>query len=198
MKTGLIACGALARELQAIITRHGWSAEIIGIPALDHVFPERIAPHVEEKIIAFRQQYDQLIIVFGDCGTRGALDEVVEKYGVLRLDGPHCYEMYAGGQFEALMDEELGTFFLTDFMVRTFRGLIVKGMGLDRFPQLKELYFQNYRRIVYLVQKPEPELVEQARAVAQFLGLPLEVNATGYGELERRLANYLNGFEIQK
>lgn len=187
MTTAFIICGALAREVLDIITRYDWDAEVLGIPAIDHMYPERIAPDVERRFLAIREQYERVIVVFGDCGSRGALDTLLEKYDLERVDGPHCYEMYGGQTFHSLMDEEPGTFFLTDFLVRGFRGTILKGLGLDRFPQLKEDYFHNYSRLVYLIQKHDPHLVERAEQIAAYLNLPLELRHTGYGLLEERL-----------
>jgi len=191
MATGLIICGALGREVVEIVKKHGWDVEIIGIPAIDHVFPERIAPHVEERILELRERYERLVVVFGDCGSRGALDQTLERIGIERIAGPHCYEMYAGSQLQALMDEEPGTFFLTDFMVRTFNGLILKSMGLDRYPQLREDYFRNYKRIVYLAQNELPEYRRNAESIAEYLNLPLEIRITGYGMLEQRLVEIM-------
>jgi hypothetical protein len=187
MTVGLITCGALGREVRDLITAHGWDAAIIGVSALDHLRPERIAPDVEARIVALGAQYERLIVVFGDCGSGGALDAVLARHGIERLSGPHCYEMYAGADFEAMMTEEPGTFFLTDFLVRAFRGTVIKGLGLDRYPQLKAEYFAHYRRVVYLAQSPTPALRGRAEAVAAYLGLPLEVRVTGYGWLETRL-----------
>ncbi|MCA9970266.1 MAG: DUF1638 domain-containing protein [Anaerolineales bacterium] len=187
MSTAFIICGALGREVLAIIEKHGWDAAVFGVSAVDHVFPERIAPDVEKRYLEIREQFARVIVVFGDCGSRGALDALLQKYDLERLAGPHCYEMYGGDLFQALMDEEPGTFFLTDFLVRGFRGTILKSLGLDRFPQLKEEYFRNYKRIVYLAQLPDPELVAQAQAAADYLGLPLVVRETGFGLLEARL-----------
>ena len=187
MKTAFIICGALGREVRAIITRHGWDVDLVGVPAIDHAYPHRIAPHVEKRILELRGQYDRLIVVYGDCGSRGALDAVLDKYGVERLAGPHCYEWYGGDQFQALMDEEPGTYFLTDFMIRTFEGLIKRSMGLDRYPQLKEDYFYNYRRVVYLAQVEDDLLLQKAQEVADYLELPLEVRVTGYNRLETQL-----------
>lgn len=99
MTTAFIICGALAREVLDIITRHGWDAEVLGIPAIDHMYPERIAPDVERRFLAIRGQYERVIVVFGDCGSRGALDTLLEKYDLERVDGPHCYEMYGGKPF---------------------------------------------------------------------------------------------------
>lgn len=188
MKTAFIICGALAREVLAIIERHGWDAEVLGVPAIDHMYPERIAPDVERRLQEISDQYERVIVVFGDCGSRGALDALLEKYGIERVAGPHCYEMYGGERFQQLMDEEPGTFFLTDFLVRGFRGTILKGMGLDRFPHLKDEYFRNYKRLVYFRQNGDEELVEKAYQISDFLELPLEIHHTGYGMLEERLA----------
>lgn len=193
MKTAFIMCGALGREVLDIIKRHGWDVDVIGIPALDHVFPERIAPHVDRRFMQIRSAYDRVLVVFGDCGSRGALDEVLQRYDLERVDGPHCYEMYGGDTFHQLMDEEPGSFFLTDFLVRGFRGTIVKSLGLDRFPQLRDEYFRNYKRVVYLQQSQDEALVRKAEAAAAFLGLPLEVRYTGYGLLESRLVAMMEG-----
>ncbi|MCP4426545.1 MAG: DUF1638 domain-containing protein, partial [Chloroflexi bacterium] len=122
MKTAFIMCGALAREVLDIINRHGWDVDVHGIPAIDHMFPERIAPDVEKKFQELRNKYGRILIIYGDCGTRGALDSLLHKYGLEWVDGPHCYEMYGGQTFHDLMKEEPGTFFLTDFLVRGFQG----------------------------------------------------------------------------
>lgn len=180
-------CGALAREVLDIIDRHGWDADVVGVPAIDHMYPERIAPDVEKRFLELREEYDRVVVVFGDCGSRGAVDALLERYGLERVDGPHCYEMYGGETFHALMEEEPGTFFLTDFLVRGFRGTILKGLGLDRYPQLKEEYFRNYKRLVYLEQNRDSDLRERARQIADYLELPLEIRHTGYGLLEERL-----------
>lgn len=195
MSVAFIICGALAREVMAISKAHGWDADIFGIPAMDHMFPERIAPDVERKLAAIRADYDHILVVYGDCGSRGALDALLEREGLERIDGPHCYEMYGAGLFEQLMDEEPGTYFLTDFLVRGFRGTIWRGMGLDRFPELKEDYFRNYRRLVYLAQTDDPELVAKAEGIAHYLELPLEVRPTGYGALETRLVEWMERHE---
>lgn len=187
MKTAFFICGALAREVQGIIRKHGWDATLFGVSAVDHLFPERIGPDVENRYLSIRKEFDRVIIVYGDCGSRGALDALIAQYDLTRVKGPHCYEMYGGSKFQTLMDEEPGTFFLTDFLVRGFRGTILRGLGLDRFPQLKEEYFRNYKRIVYLTQNETEDLVEQAQAAADYLGLPLEIRYTGYGLLEERL-----------
>lgn len=191
MTTAFILCGALAREVLAIVNRHGWSIDIYGIPAIDHMYPDRIAPDVERKFLSIRDRYDNILVVYGDCGSRGALDSLLSRHGLDRLDGPHCYEMYGGALFDDLMVEEPGTFFLTDFLVRGFRGTIWHGLGLDRYPELRDDYFRNYRRLVYLTQTDEPELRRKAKEVAGILGLPLEMRHTGYGLLEQRLCDWV-------
>jgi hypothetical protein len=191
MKTAFIICGALGRELLDIIHRHSWEVDVFGIPAVDHMYPERIAPDVEKRFQQIRQNYDHVLVVFGDCGSRGALDEVLARYQLERIDGPHCYEMYGGQTFHDLMEEEPGTFFLTDFLVRGFQGTVVRALGLDRFPELKEDYFRHYRRLVYLVQNEDEALLEKANEVAAWLELPLEIRPTGYGLLEQRLMDWM-------
>jgi hypothetical protein len=191
MKTAFILCGALAREVLDIVGRRGWAVDIYGIPAIDHMHPERIAPDVARKFRAIRDGYDRVLVVFGDCGSRGALDAFLAREGLERIAGPHCYEMYGGPLFDSLMDEEPGTFFLTDFLVRGFRGTIWHGLGLDRYPQLLHDYFGNYRRLVYMTQNEHPTLLAKAETIAATLGLPLEVRPTGYGQLEARLAAWM-------
>lgn len=188
MTVGLIICGALGREVTEIVRKNGWDAEVIGVPAIDHVFPERIAPDVEKRIVALKDQYEQLVVVFGDCGSAGALDRMLADHpDIERIQGPHCYEFYGGEAFHQWMQDEPGTFFLTDFMVRTFQGLIMKSMGLDRFPSLKKDYFRNYRKVLYLAQSEDDELIEKAHRIARYLELPLEIKQTGYSGLEARI-----------
>ena len=187
-----VACGALAREVLAIIARHAWNAQLFGVAALDHMFPQRIAPDVERRLRELIPRFERAVVIYGDCGTNGRLDEVLARYNVPRIAGPHCYEMYGGATFDALMEEEPGTFFLTDFLVRGFDGTILRGLGLDRFPELQDVYFGNYRRLVYLQQSVSPGLIESAEQIAQRLGLPLEVRSTGYGLLETRLVELMN------
>jgi hypothetical protein len=187
MRTALIACGALAREVLAIKEKHGWEADVLGVPALLHNRPDRIPEAVLKRIRQAKQEYDRVIVVYGDCGTGGALDRVLAAEGVGRVSGPHCYEMYADGRFDNLMAQAMGTFFLTDFMVQSFDNLVVRRLGLDRHPNLREDYFANYTRVVYLAQRDDPDLMKKAEHAAQTLGLQLEVVRVGYGALEKRL-----------
>lgn len=187
MKTALIACGSLAREVLSIKEKNGWKADLFCLPALLHNHPDRIAPAVLSQIRQLRPTYDNIIVVYGDCGTGGELDRVLEAEGVQRVAGPHCYQLYAREIFESLMNEEPGTFFLTDYLVNSFDHLVVEELGLDRFPQLRDDYFKNYKRVIYLSQRDDLFLQEKARRAAEFLKLPLQVMHTGYGALESEL-----------
>lgn len=193
MRTALIACGALAREVLTLRDKHGWDAEVLGVPSLLHNEPDRIPAAVQKRIREARQAYERVIVVYGDCGTGGMLDRLLEKEGVQRIAGPHCYEMYADGTFDKLMAEAPGTFFLTDYLVQSFDHLVIEGLGLDQHPELRDEYFKNYTRVVYLAQREDPALAARARWAADSLGLPLEVHKTGYGKLEARLKELLEG-----
>ncbi|MEW5987154.1 MAG: DUF1638 domain-containing protein [Chloroflexota bacterium] len=187
MTTALIACGALAREVLALRNRYGWAADVLAVPALLHNRPDHIPPAVLARIQEARASYERVIVVYGDCGTGGQLDKLLAAEGVQRVAGPHCYEMYANGHFAALMDEAPGTFFLTDFLAQSFDHLVIEGLGLDRFPELRDDYFGHYTRVVYLAQRDDPALRERAQWAADSLGLPLEIRPVGYGALETRL-----------
>ena len=190
--TALIGCGALAREVLALREAHGWRAEVLAVPSLLHNHADRIPPAVLKRIREARGRFDRVIVVYGDCGTGGELDRLLASEGVERVSGPHCYEMYANGRFERLMAEAPGTFFLTDYLVGSFDHLVVERLGLDRHPELAADYFANYTRVVYLAQHLEPARLEQARAAAERLSLPLEVEPVGYGALESRLVEMMN------
>jgi hypothetical protein len=181
----VIGCGALARELRDLC-RPWPNVEIALQPALLHNRPDGIPGAVRERIQAARRDggYDRILVAYADCGTGGLLDRVVDEEGVARLPGAHCYEVYAGREaFARLHDEEPGTFYLTDFLVRAFEALVVRGLGLDRHPELLPLYFGNYRRLVYLAQTHDEGLIARARAAALRLGLAFELRHTGHGEL---------------
>jgi hypothetical protein len=191
VKTALIACGALAREVLALKALHGWQADVLGVPALLHNTPDRIPEAVARRIRQARAAYQRVIVVYGDCGTGGRLDALLAAEGVERVAGPHCYEMYADGRFQALMDQAPGTFFLTDYLARSFDHLVVERLGLDRHPELRADYFANYTRVVYLAQEDKPELRAKAEWAAGIVGLPLEVVRVGYGALESRLVEMM-------
>ena len=173
----VIACGALAREVLALKLDH---IDVACLPAQLHNHPRRIPDAMRAKIRANRAAYDEILCLYGDCGTGGELDRVLEEEGVSRIEGAHCYAFYAGEEaFSRLAEEEPGTFYLTDFLVRHFDALIIRGLGLDRFPQLRDDYFANYRRVVHLAQFDDPDLTAKGRAAAQRLGLAYERRFTG-------------------
>ena len=154
------------------------------LPAIWHNRPEKIPEGVRRKIRANRAKFDEILCLYGDCGTGGELDRVLAEEGVERIEGAHCYEFYAGAdQFAAMMEAEIGTFFLTDYLVRHFDRLIIKGLGLDRFPQLRDEYFGNYKKVVYLAQIEDPALAAKAKAAAARLGLAFEMRVTGIGAM---------------
>jgi hypothetical protein len=169
----VIACGAIARELVRIRELNGWRhVEYQCLPAELHNRPEKIPAAVLEMIEARRDQYARLFVGYADCGTGGLLDKALQGTGIERIPGAHCYEFFAGSkEFHALAAEEPGSFYLTDFLVRHFERLVVRGLGLDRQPALLPVYFGNYRRVVYLAQTVDAELQSLARRHAEFLGL---------------------------
>lgn len=185
--TLFIACGALAKETKEIMDKHGWSADLKALPALHHITPLKITRDLDKMLAEIRQDYKRVIVVYGECGASG-LDQVLAKHQAVRVSGPHCYEMYAGAiPFAQLMDEEPGTFFLTDWLLRAYEKAVVSGLGLDKNPQLAPLYFGNYHRLVYLSQSPTDKLLAKAQAIAVSMGWAFEHCPVGYGELETRL-----------
>ena len=179
----VIACGALARELGEIASGlDGLDFECL--PARLHNRPEQIPDAVRRRIREARDDYDTILVGYMDCGTGGLLDRVCEEEGVHRLPGAHCYELYAGaGTFADLQESELGTFYLTDYLVRHFDRLILQGLGIAEHPELRDAYFGNYTRVVHLVQEPDRELDAAARRAAASLGLRYERIVTGIGGL---------------
>jgi hypothetical protein len=177
----VIACGAIARELVRIRDMNGWDhIEFQCLPASLHNSPEKIPQAVTDKIVAESGAFEKIFVAYADCGTGGLLDKALEHYPVERIPGAHCYEFYAGSDlFHQLADEEPGSFYLTDFLTRHFERLVVQGLGLDRNPSLRSLYFGNYRRVVYLAQAESDELREMAQAQADYLGLEFEYRFTG-------------------
>jgi len=185
----VIACGALAREIAALREANDWPhVDVRCLPAELHNRPERIPGAVRDTIRASRGRYASIFVAYGDCGTGGALDVVLRDENVERIPGAHCYEFFAGSpEFEAMTDDEVGTFYLTDFLLRHFDRLVIRGLGLDRHPELMPQYFGGYRRLTYLAQVEAPERIAAARAAADRLGLAFAYRVTGYGGLERSL-----------
>ncbi len=191
----VIACGALAREVLALNLD---AIDLACLPASLHNHPKRIPEAMREKIRANRDAYDEILCLYGDCGTGGELDRVLAEEGVRRIEGAHCYAFFAGEEtFAALAEEEPGTFYLTDFLARQFDALVIKGLGLDRFPQLRDDYFGAYRRVVHLAQFDDPETTAKAKAAADRLGLAYERRLTGLAGLQAFLGEPAQANPIQ-
>jgi len=182
----VIACGALAREILAVIQQNNWShLNVTCLPANLHNRPERIPEAVRNKIHAARPDYANIYVAYGDCGTGGLLDTVLQEEGVQRIGGPHCYAFFSGVErFLASADDDPTCFYLTDYLVRHFDRLMIQGLGLDRHPELLSAYFGNYTKIVYLAQSEDEQLKMLAQAAAKRLDLAYEYRFTGYGELQ--------------
>ena len=190
MSVLLIGCGALAHELVELQKRNQWThVKIECLAASLHNTPDKIPAHIRSAIVRNRAHYEHIFVAYADCGTGGALDSVLDEYGIQRLPGAHCYEFFCGSDmFERFTEEQPGTFFLTDFLTRHFDRLVKQGLGLDRHPQLLDSYFGNYERVVYLSQKRSEKLAKMARAHARYLGLEFVGYHSGLGPLNLVLA----------
>lgn len=186
-RIALLICGALGKEVKTIVDTHGWDVDVYGVPAMHHFYPKKIVEAVDAKLALIANGYRKVVVVYGDCGTAGALEPVLDRYGAVRLRGPHCYEIFAGEDFDRIADKRPATFFLTDWLVRNFERAVVRGLGIDRYPELKPVYFRNYTDLLYLAQFPDERLLEKAGEIGMYLGLTLEVRQVGLGELETRL-----------
>jgi len=181
----VITCGALVRELQVLIAQAGRAdIDLKAIPATYHNRPEKITPAVARRIVWARSRYQRIFVAYGDCGTGGTLDKLLEREGIERLPGAHCYAFYTGVEaFEARAEADMTSFFLTDFLVRHFQSLVIRGLGLDRHPELRDMYFGNYQKVVYLSQLPTSRSIADAAAAAAALGLAFEHRPVGFGDL---------------
>ena len=188
-RTLIVACGALARELLQVVEANGLShIDVECLPASFHNTPEVIPDAVATRVRAATGRYQRIFVGYGDCGTGGRLDVVCEELGVDRLPGDHCYEFLAGSEaFADLHAEELGTFFLTDYLVKHFDRLVVKAFWLDTHPEMLHAVFGNYRRLAYLSQIDDPDLLDRARVAADRLGLSFEHRPTGLSNLEAQV-----------
>jgi hypothetical protein len=187
MSTAVIACGALAAEVRRIAKRRGWAVDVYPIDALLHNHPDRLAPSIERCIQSLGRGYDSVAVAYADCGSYGAIDEALTAQGVARLHGDHCYDVFGRDEVRAALEEEPGTYFLTDFLARTFEHTVVRELGLDRHPELRDDYFRNYTRVLWLAQRPTPATRAAARRAAERIGLPLRELAVGNRGLERQL-----------
>ena len=188
----VLACGAIAREVLAVVSLNGWThVDVRCLPAKLHSTPDRIPAAVDAKLTELAGRYERVFVAYADCGTGGALDALLERHGVERLPGAHCYGFLAGNDaWDAMQEEEPGTFYVTDFLARHFDALVVRGLRLDTHPELLPLMFGNYRRLVYLAQTDDRALDRRAEAAAAFLGLEYERVRTGYGELVPALTRF--------
>ena len=193
----VVACGAIAREVLAVIRLNGWThVSLQCLPGKLHNTPREIAGKVGEKLRQAEAsgRFDSMFVAYGDCGTAGALDAVLAEHGVERLPGDHCYGFLAGvDEFAAMHEDNPYTFYLTDFLCRHFDRLVVQGLKLDVHPELLPMFFGNYRRLVYLAQTDDGALVEQARTAATYLGLEFEHRRTAYGDLQPSLEGFVEG-----
>jgi len=182
----LIACGALAREILNLKKANAWDhMELTCLPAKLHLYPEKITEAVTEAVAKNRASYEEIFVVYADCGTGGLLKTACDDMGVQMVAGPHCYSFFEGNErFSDISESEFTAFYLTDFLVRQFEAFIIRPMGLHRHPELRDLYFGNYEKLVYQAQTDDPALTEKAKAAAETLGLAFERRFTGYGDLE--------------
>lgn len=187
----LIACGALAHEILALKTANGWThMDLQCLPAKLHLWPEKIIPAVEAAVAEARGTYESVFVVYADCGTGGLLQAACDRLDVKMVEGPHCYAFFEGNAaFAARAETEFTAFYLTDFLVRQFDAFVWKPMGLDRHPELRDMYFGNYTKLVYQAQTEDPALDAKAEDCARRLGLAYERRFTGYGALAVELSD---------
>jgi hypothetical protein len=184
----LIACGALAHEILALIKINNWDhLDLQCLPAIFHNHPEKITPAIEDAVVKYRAEYSSIFIVYADCGTGGQLFEKCKELGIQMIEGPHCYSFFETNEAFAAR-EEMTAFYLTDFLVRQFEAFVWEPLGLGRHPALRDMYFGNYTKLVYQAQTDDPTLTEKAKVCAERLGLAFERRATGYGDLETTLS----------
>ncbi len=183
----LIACGALAREILALKAANGWDHMALQcLPAKYHLYPDKITDAVEEMVKKHRDAYERIFVVYADCGTGGLLEAKCKELGVEMVAGPHCYSFFEGNEAFANRDE-ITAFYLTDFLVKQFDAFVWKPMGLDRHPELRDMIFGNYTKLVYQAQIEDPDLRAKAEDCARRLGLDYEYRFTGYGDLAAAL-----------
>ena len=193
MTLAVVACGAIATHISNIASRENFDVTIYPLPPLLHNHPEKIAGEVDAKIEEIKDKYSKIAVAYADCGSYGALDKVLEKHGISRLGGDHCYDVFAGRQ-KVMELTTTGTYFFTDYLVKSFHRSVVVELGLDRHPELIDDYFKNYSKVVWLAQNPTEELKVAAQAAADLMKLPLEIDVVGESGLLdelKRLLNYI-------
>ena len=185
----IIGCGALSHEVREIIKLNDWdNVRLQCLNADLHNTPKILPAKIKESIDSNINDYSKIFLAYADCGTGGLIDLILKDYDIERLDGAHCYEFYSGSSvFEELSEKEIGTFYLTDFLVKNFDRLVVDGLGIQKYPALKEEYFKNYKNVVYLAQKQDNVLESKARECADYLNLEFSVLFTGLNNLENQL-----------
>jgi hypothetical protein len=186
-RIGVIACGALAADVRRIARRRGWLIDVHPVPALRHNRPEQIPGEVDARLEELAADYDRIAVAYADCGTYGALDALVSRREVHRLQGQHCYDLFGRHEVREALDEQPGTYFLTDFLARTFEHTVMRELGLDRHPELRDDYFGHYTRVMWLAQRRTLGTRLAAERAAAALGLPLEIREVGDVGLERAL-----------
>ncbi len=186
----IIGCGALAHEVREIIKLNDWdNVRLQCLNADLHNTPKILPAKIKESIDSNINDYSKIFLAYADCGTGGLIDLILKDYDIERLDGAHCYEFYSGSSvFEELSEKEIGTFYLTDFLVKNFDRLVVDGLGIQKYPALKEEYFKNYKNVVYLAQKQDNVLESKARECADYLNLEFSALFTGLNNLENQLS----------
>lgn len=189
--TLVLCCGAIAKEIIAIRHANGWdNMRVECLPASLHNAPDELPERLREKIRQNKAHYDRVLVLYSDCGTGGAMQRMLDEEGIESIGGAHCYEVFTGSaKFHEMIANEPGCFFLTDFLARHFEKLVFQGLGLDRFPKLRDTYFGNYTKMVYLTQADDADIVDKAQAAAQSVDLKLEIRHTGYGDYETFLTD---------
>jgi hypothetical protein len=187
-RIAVLACGALAVETAEIIRRRGWEADLHGVSSFHHMDPPKIVADVDRKLADLTQRYERVVVVYGDCGTGGRLDEVLARYPAVRPAGVHCYQWFIEEAPEDIVENRTGTYFFTDWLVGNWERAVIRGLGLDRFPWLKDTYFGNLTDVLFLRQDPDPELERKAREIADYMGLPIVIRDTGLSPLEAQIA----------
>ncbi len=185
-KVHVIACGAIAREILAVSRQQGLDhIDLNCLPAIWHAYPQKIVPGLEAAVTEARKNgFERIFFAYADCGTGGEIDRLCEREDIARIEGPHCYSFFSGNDaFNQKAEDDLLSFFLTDFLARQFRAFVIEPLGLDRHPELKPMYFGNYRKLIYLSQEEDEDLQRKAREAADYLGLEYEYRFTGYGDL---------------